>query len=104
MEKMIRSLGGKNGFAFHHEGAFKKRHLRRDEQVGRKRLEKESHFNVAKFRGGHCAIRSEAEGERERRRSDTLHEARALHVRFVELFHHCQFCGMNIVVTLIQRL
>ena len=33
MEKMIRSLEGENGFAFHHEAAFKKRHLRRDEQV-----------------------------------------------------------------------
>ena len=33
MEKMIRSLEGGNGFAFHHEAAFKKRHLRRDEQV-----------------------------------------------------------------------
>ena len=34
MERMIRSLEGENGFAFHHESAFKKRHLRRDEQVG----------------------------------------------------------------------
>ena len=34
MEKMIQSLVGENGFAFHHESAFKKRHLRRDEQVG----------------------------------------------------------------------
>ena len=34
MERMIRSLAGGNGFAFHHEAAFKKRHLRRDEQVG----------------------------------------------------------------------
>ena len=33
MERMIRSLEGENGFAFHHEAAFKKRHLRRDEQV-----------------------------------------------------------------------
>ena len=34
MERMIRSsLEGRNGFAFHHEAAFKKRHLRRDEQV-----------------------------------------------------------------------
>ena len=33
MERMIRSLEGGNGIAFHHEASFKKRHLRRDEQV-----------------------------------------------------------------------